>query len=170
MSKDFRKFRRTYSHHDPSTVLRVVSHGLLEYCTPPTRRRSALKVPAGGGDDGGGYGDSDNGDGGPAISRLPKRLSRRIQMRKSGGGWAELGAGIEETDGRWGANRNREGDCEEEREEGEHDISRSIHTVVGSAVMPSEPEAGEGDPLGDSEELQLWKIWTNKQSDVEESP
>lgn len=179
MSKAFRKFRRTYNHYDPNTTLRVVSYGLLEYCTPPTRRRSALRMHTGGGEGRagrGGRGDNENGDGSLTISRLPKRVSRRVQMRKSGRGWTELSAGTEEMKDGWGMSRetrrsrNHDDNYKEEQGEGRHDSSRSIHATVESDTMPPESKADEEGPLGDSEELQLWKIWANRQASVEESP
>ena len=78
MSKAFRKFHRKYNRYDPNTTLRVVSHGLLKYCTPPARRRSALGMHTGGGDGKAGRsgrGDNENGDDGLTISRLPRELA-----------------------------------------------------------------------------------------------
>ena len=54
--------------------------------------------------------------------------------------------------------RNREDDYKEEQGGVRHDNSRSIHAAAERNTMLPESKADEEDPLGDSEELQLWKL------------
>jgi len=84
----FRRFRQIHGGKDFNTTLRRNVHGLLEYCTPPVRRRCDL--------------DPDVELQDMSGRRRGRGLAARMVMRRPGGSWPPHRSGRGEDEEAWG--------------------------------------------------------------------